>query len=139
MYVTELKASDDTRGKSGKSLTDMTDLRRNSMLSADGAMIELTDGTGGTFFHKSNDLDVGLTGLTETPETLCMLELLLENVKLGGYHSLKVKVDREAGRYRRFALPYAQAKRDQIGAELWTCALSVYTHPSSQHRRVPLY
>jgi VWFA-related protein len=97
VYVAELKASDDTRGRSGKSLTDMTNLRRNSMLSADGAMIELTDGTGGTFFHNSNDLDAGFTGLTETPETLYVLELSLENVKPGGgYHSLKVKVDRES-------------------------------------------
>ena len=48
-----------------------------------------------TFFHSSNDLDAGFAGLTETPETLYVLELSLENAKLGsGYQSLKVKVDR---------------------------------------------
>jgi VWFA-related protein len=96
VYTTELKASDDTRGRSGKSLTDMTELRRSSMARNDSVMRELSDGTGGTFFHNSNDLDAGFMGLTETPETLYVLELSLENVKMGsGYHSLKVKVDRE--------------------------------------------
>ena len=95
VYLTDLKASDDTRGRSGKSLTDMTELRRSSMTRNDGVMLELTDGTGGTFFHNSNDLDTGLVGLTESPETVYVLELSLENAKLGsGYHSLKVTVDR---------------------------------------------
>ncbi len=95
VYLTDLKASDDTRGRSGKSLTDMTELRRSSMTRNDSVMLGLTDGTGGTFFRSSNDLDAGFAGLTQTPETLYVLELSLENAKLGsGYHSLKVKVDR---------------------------------------------
>jgi len=95
VYTSDLKASDDTRGRSGKSLADLTDMRRNSLRNADGVMIELTDGTGGTFFHNSNDLDAGLKGMTETPETLYVLELSLANVKADGhYHALKVNVDR---------------------------------------------
>jgi VWFA-related protein len=95
VYLTDLNASDDTRGRSGKSLTDMTELRRGSMTRNEGVMIELTDGTGGTFFRNSNDLDLGFKRLTETPETLYVIELSLENARLGsGYHSLKVKVDR---------------------------------------------
>jgi len=48
----------------------------------DSVMLGLTDGTGGTFFRSSNDLDAGFAGLTQTPETLYVLELSLENAKL---------------------------------------------------------
>ena len=59
-------------------------------------MIELTDGTGGTFFHNNNDLDAGFRGITETPETVYVLELSLADVKPDGhYHALKVNVNRE--------------------------------------------
>ena len=116
VYTTELKASDDTRGRSGKSLTDMADLRRNSMALNSGVMMELTDGTGGTFFHNSNDLDAGLKGLTETPETLYVLELSLDNVKLdSGYHSLKVKVNREGTQIqarRGYFMPKPEKRRN---------------------------
>ena len=95
MYTAELKASDDTRGRYGKSLVDLTELRRSALRNADGVMIELTDGTGGTFFHNSNDLDAGFKGMTETPETVYVLEVSLQNVKPDGrYHDLKVNVDR---------------------------------------------
>jgi VWFA-related protein len=59
-------------------------------------MAELADGTGGTFFHNSNDLDAGFKALTEAPEVVYLLELPLENVKPdGSYHRLKVKVTRD--------------------------------------------
>jgi len=59
-------------------------------------MASLADGTGGTFFHNSNDLDAGFKALTEVPETVYVLELSLNNVKPdGAYHSLKVKLDRD--------------------------------------------
>jgi VWFA-related protein len=96
VYTSELTASDDTRGRSGQSLVDLNELRRSSLRNADGVMRELTDGTGGTFFHNSNDLGAGFKGLTETPETVYVLEFPLENAKADGrYHELKVKVDRD--------------------------------------------
>jgi VWFA-related protein len=66
------------------------------MASAGNTMAELADGTGGSLFHNSNDLDAGLKGLIEAPEVVYVLELSLDNVKPdGNYHSLKVNVDRQ--------------------------------------------
>ena len=58
-------------------------------------MAELADGTGGTYFHNSNDLQGGFQALTVAPEYVYLLELSPENLKAdGAYHHLKVKVDR---------------------------------------------
>jgi VWFA-related protein len=89
LYTTSLTASDNTSHGIPK-------FRSDAMASAGNTMAELADGTGGTFFHNSNDLDEGLKSLIETPEVLYVLELSLDNVKPDGrYHSLKVKLDRE--------------------------------------------
>jgi VWFA-related protein len=57
-------------------------------------MAELADGTGGTYFHNSNDLDAGFRKLTLAPEYLYLLEFTPQDVKQdGSYHRLKVKVD----------------------------------------------
>jgi VWFA-related protein len=57
-------------------------------------MGELADGTGGTYFHNSNDLGAGLRRLTDGPEYLYLLEFSLDEVKRdGAYHRLRVKVD----------------------------------------------
>jgi VWFA-related protein len=67
-----------------------------SMSLNEDVMAELADGTGGTFFHNSNDLEGGFQKLTVSPEYLYLLELSLENVKPDGtYHPLKVKIDRD--------------------------------------------
>jgi len=59
-------------------------------------MAELADGTGGTFFHNSNDLQGGLKLLTAAPEYVYLLQFSLDNVKPDGtYHRLRVKVDKE--------------------------------------------
>jgi hypothetical protein len=59
-------------------------------------MTNLADGTGGTFFHQSNDLDAGFKKLTEAPEIVYLLELSLDGVKADGrFHRLKVKVHRD--------------------------------------------
>ena len=58
-------------------------------------MAALAAGTGGTFFHNSNDLTGGLSVLTAPPEFLYLLEISPEKNKPdGAYHHLKVKVDR---------------------------------------------
>jgi len=67
-----------------------------AMTRAEGVMSELADGTGGAFFHNSNDLGAGFKILTDAPEVVYVLELSLDGVKPdGSYHRVKVKVDRE--------------------------------------------
>ena len=56
VYVTQVTASENTVGRS---VNLMSDIRRSEMLSAGGTMGALADGTGGTFFHNSNDLAAG--------------------------------------------------------------------------------
>jgi VWFA-related protein len=59
-------------------------------------MAELADGTGGTYFHNSNDLQGGFRLLTEVPEYVYLLELSLQSVKQdGAYHLLKVKAGQD--------------------------------------------
>jgi VWFA-related protein len=51
----------------------------------------LADGTGGVFFHNSNDLDEGFRRVAETPEYSYVLAFVPQNLKLdGSFHSLKV-------------------------------------------------
>jgi VWFA-related protein len=100
LYTTELTASDHSpsfnSGGSGGSVQQQSDYRRTAMRLSEAAMSELAEGTGGTFFHNSNDLDAGFKALTEAPETVYLLELPLDNIKQdGSYHRLKVKVIRE--------------------------------------------
>lgn len=97
LYTTELDASE--RGtSSGRSMMTGSESRyhRESMSLDEDVMAELAEGTGGTFFHNSNDLEGGFQKLTAAPECVYLLELSLENVKHDGtYHPLKVKVDQD--------------------------------------------
>jgi VWFA-related protein len=69
---------------------------RDSMSLDEDVMAEFADGTGGTFFHNSNDLSGGLEALADGPEYLYLLEMPLDEVKPDGtYHRLKVKVDQK--------------------------------------------
>ncbi len=70
--------------------------RLAAMTRAEGVMSELADGTGGAFFHNSNDLGAGFKSLTDGPGIVYVLELSLDGVKPdGSYHRVKVKVDRK--------------------------------------------
>jgi hypothetical protein len=51
--------------------------RRGSMSLSEDVMAELADGTGGTYFHNSNDLEGGFERLTAAPECLYLLEFSL--------------------------------------------------------------
>jgi VWFA-related protein len=101
LYTTDLKASDhspsfSTINGGGGSVQQQSDYRRSSMTLAEGVMAELAEGTGGTFFHNSNDLEAGFKSLTAAPEIVYLLELSLDNIKPdGSYHHLKVKVTRD--------------------------------------------
>jgi VWFA-related protein len=83
----------------------------------------LADGTGGVFFHNSNDLDEGFRRVAETPEYSYVLAFIPQNLKLdGSFHSLKVtlkspqKLTLQArrGYYapRNFANPDERAKQE---------------------------
>ena len=97
LYTTEVDASEQG-AHTGSSLMKGDEAQRHSesMSLNEDVMAELADGTGGTFFHNSNDLDAGLQKLAAAPEYVYLLELSLENVKPDGtWHRLKVKVDRD--------------------------------------------
>jgi VWFA-related protein len=95
LYTTELAASERSPG-SGTILLMKSEYRRRSGTMAENVMSELADGTGGTYFHNSNDLDAGFKELTAAPECVYVLEITPDNVKqTGSYHRLKVKVDRD--------------------------------------------
>jgi VWFA-related protein len=53
----------------------------------------LADGTGGTFFHNSNDMDEGLRRVADTPEYYYMLGFTPQNLKMNGsFHNLNVNL-----------------------------------------------
>ena len=59
---------------------------------------ELSDGTGGTFFHNNNDLQEGFRRTGATPEFLYVLGFSPQNLKFDGtYHSLKVTAKETKG------------------------------------------
>ena len=96
LYTADLDASQHSPSLSGGSVQQQSDYHRTSMQMAENAMAALADGTGGTFFHNSNDLGAGFKALTEAPESVYLLELSLDNVKPDGkYHRLHVKVARD--------------------------------------------
>ncbi len=65
-----------------------------AMQASENAMSELAAGTGGRFFHNSNDLQGGLETLAGAPENLYLLDISLKDAKHdGAYHRLQVKVD----------------------------------------------
>ena len=60
-------------------------------LQEEDVLAELADGTGGSFFHNSNDLDAGFKRVASVPEYLYLLGFSPENLKLdGAFHKLKV-------------------------------------------------
>jgi len=95
MYTLTEDAGERGRG-SARAEQAETQYHGYSMVLNEDVMAELADGTGGTYFHNSNDLQGGLQALAAVPEYVYLLELSLQNVKLdGAYHPLKVKVDQE--------------------------------------------
>lgn len=96
LYTTNLTASERSPALGGRSLQLNLEYHGNAKNLAENSMAELADGTGGTYFHNSNDLTSGLRELMQAPQYVYLLELSLDNVKPNGsYHRLKVKVDRK--------------------------------------------
>lgn len=95
LYTTTVEASEQSRG-SASAEQHAAQYRGYSMTLNEDVMAELADGTAGTFFHNSNDLEGGLERLTVVPEWVYLLEFSPTDVKLdGSYHPLKVTVKGE--------------------------------------------
>lgn len=96
LYSTAVEAGEQNRG-TAVAERNAQQYRGYSMTLNEDVMSELAAGTGGTFFHNSNDLEGGLQRLTVVPQWVYMLELSPKEIKQdGSYHPLKVKV-KEAG------------------------------------------
>lgn len=68
--------------------------RRQAMAANADVMGELADGTGGTFYHNSNDLETGFKTLISGPDYTYLLAFSIPSTKpASAHHSLKVKVN----------------------------------------------
>lgn len=88
----------DTGGK----LSRVKEQNRHDSMTVDGAIMdELASGTGGIYFHNSNDLDGGFARVTIAPECLYLLEFSPQDAKPdGSFHRLSVKVNRKGAKVR---------------------------------------
>ena len=97
LYTTNLDASQRGGGSQRDLMTgESLYYHSETMNFSEDVMAEFANGTGGTFFHNSNDLAGGFQQLAQAPEYVYLLEVSLDHVKSdGAYHHLKVKVDRD--------------------------------------------
>jgi VWFA-related protein len=97
LYTTEMSASEQgSHTIQGMQTGQYAQNHRNAMTQSEDILAELAEGTGGTYFHNSNDLEGGFLQLASAPEFVYILELSLDKVKQDGrYHRLKVKVGRD--------------------------------------------
>jgi VWFA-related protein len=95
LYTTEIDASERGGSSARDLMTGQHAEDHSEMMSLnEDVMSELADGTGGTFFHNSNDLEGGLKSLAQGPEYMYLLEFSPEKFKPdGSYHRLKVRLD----------------------------------------------
>jgi VWFA-related protein len=97
LYTTNMDASE-RGGASARDLItgEMAQYHSETMNLSEDVMAEFANGTGGKFFHNSNDLEGGLKELAEAPEFVYLLEMSLEKVKADGtYHRISVKMSGE--------------------------------------------
>jgi VWFA-related protein len=117
LYTTNIDASD----RGGTSTMDLmtgqhSEYHGESMNLSEDVMAEFANGTGGTFFHNSNDLEGGFKNLAQTPEYVYLLEMSLDNARGDGlYHRLKVKVNR-SGLKLEARRGYFAPKADRLDA-----------------------
>jgi len=75
--------------------------RRDSLPVYGAVMDEFASGTGGTYFHNSNDLEGGFARVTTAPECLYLLEFSpQEDRGDGSFHRLSVQVKRKGAKVR---------------------------------------
>ena len=83
--------SQDSSGQSATTAGPLAQYRLQQQLENEYVLGDFASGTGGVFFHNSNDLAGGLKRLVEAPETSYVLGFSPQNQKMDGkYHNLKV-------------------------------------------------
>jgi len=93
LYAGNPDASQGENASLSQTIGDTSSDHLAGMVASENALAELSDGTGGTFFHNNNDLAVGLKSLAAAPEFVYLLGISLNDVKANGtFHQLKVKV-----------------------------------------------
>jgi VWFA-related protein len=119
LYATEGNASEHGPGSAMAMQTGYdSQARSESTLLGEDVMAELADGSGGSYFHNSNDLEAGFKYLASAPEYVYMLELAPDHVKKnGGYHLLKVKVNRDGLRIQARRGYFAPHSEQNIAAK----------------------
>jgi VWFA-related protein len=97
LYTTGVNASERGASSTMSLATGQTlQYRQESMTLSEDVLGELAEGSGGTYFHGSNDIEGGLRQLTAAAEYVYLLEFTLPKEKSNGrYHHLKVTVNRE--------------------------------------------
>jgi len=91
LYSTDLEAS--SAGGNPGATANKTMYRQKSASLKGSVMAELTNGTGGIYFHDSNALGSGVDSLFSGPKYLYLLTFSIDKVRPNGmYHSLKIKV-----------------------------------------------
>jgi len=95
LYTTNQDASERSSGPAGADR--MKDQYRRASMTLDASVIAgLADGTGGTYFHSSNDLEGGFKDLMVGPKCLYLLTFSIADVKRdGAYHGLEVKLNQD--------------------------------------------
>ena len=94
VYSTELTASE--HGTRVVMSGSTVQSHQDALTSAENALAELADGSGGNYFHNSNDLQGGFRQLAAAPQYRYLLQFSLDGVKPDGkYHRLKVKLNRD--------------------------------------------
>ncbi|MGC1484028.1 MAG: VWA domain-containing protein [Candidatus Acidiferrum sp.] len=113
LYTTQIDAS-----VQGGSSSSTLKYHSDTMNLDEGVMSEFADGTGGTYFHNSNDLEGGFKSLTQAPDCVYLLEFSPKKLKPDGtFHQLKVKVDRKSVRLQA-RQGYFAPKSDKAAAQL---------------------
>jgi VWFA-related protein len=91
---------------------------REAALEQEQVMGELADGTGGTFFHNSNDLKDGFRRVATAPEYVYVLGFSPQNLKFDGrFHPLKVTVKSAGVATLQARRGYYAPKRTESEAE----------------------
>ncbi len=83
-------------------LSRLKEQNRRDSMTADGAIMdELASGTGGTYFHNSNDIEGGFQRVTMAPECMYLLEFSPKDAQPdGSFHRLSVKVNKKGAKVR---------------------------------------
>jgi VWFA-related protein len=92
LFTTEMDASQDSAyNQSAQRL--ILQYYHDSALATEDVLAELADGTGGTFFHNSNDLNAGFARVAAAPEVSYVLGFSPQTIKPdGSFHRLKINV-----------------------------------------------